>query len=73
MPALILQIMQYIQLAVTAAPSVIKVYEDGKALIESLFKSGLITAEQQNGLMAWADQHMEATLKGEVPPELTVE
>ena len=73
MPALILQILSYIQLAANAAPAVEKIYTEGKALIAALFKSGLITAAQQDAAMAWADEHQAATLAGQVPPELTVE
>lgn len=73
MPILIAQIIGYISMAISAAPKVIQIYEDGKALVNSLFTSGLITAEQQKQIMDWADAHMTATLAGEVPPEFTVE
>lgn len=72
MPALILSIVSYISLAMKAAPTVTAIYQDGKALIQSLFSSGLITKEQQDSLMAWADAHQAATLAGQVPPEFVV-
>lgn len=73
MPPLVLSIIGFVQLAIQAAPAVQKVYEDGKALFDSLFKGGLITKSQQDSLMAWADAHQAAVLAGNVPPELTVE
>jgi hypothetical protein len=72
MPALVLSIISYISLAMKAAPTVVGIYDDGKALIQSLFSSGLITKDQQDSLMAWADAHQAATLAGQVPPEFVV-
>jgi hypothetical protein len=66
-------ILSFVQLAIAAAPGVKQVYEDGKALVQSLFEDSLITAAQQNALMTWADAHQAAVLAGEVPPEFTVE
>lgn len=73
MPTLIQLIIGYVNLAVKAAPAVKEVYEEGKNLIGALFSSGLITKDQQDKLMAWADAHQAAVLAGEVPPALTVE
>ena len=70
MPALIAQIVAYIQLAIKAAPGIAEVYAEGKNLIQSLFSSGLITKEQQDALMSWADEHQAAVIAGDVPPEL---
>jgi len=69
-PALIIA---FIQLAIKSAPTVKKVVVDAKELIVNLFNSGEITKEEQDKLMTWADAHMEATLRGEKPPELEVE
>ncbi len=60
-------------MAVKAAPEVEQIYIDGKALVNSLFVSGLITKEQQDAYMSWADTHQAAVLAGEVPPEFKVE
>ncbi len=73
MPALILQIISFIGLAVKAAPQVKQVYDDAKNLVENLFKGGLITKEQQDLYMTWADAHQSAVLAGEVPPEFNVD
>lgn len=73
MPPLVQTIIAFVQLAIKAAPVATEVYTQGKELIRTLFKSGLITVEQQNRLMQWADAHQAATLAGNVPPELQVE
>ncbi len=70
MPALALSVIGFIQLAIASAPDVEEIYVNGKKLISDLFEHGLITVEQQNKLMAWADAHQAATLAGELPPEL---
>lgn len=72
-PALVLQIINILNLVTLASPEVAKLYERAKELFNTLFAGGIITAEQQAALIAWADRHEEATLAGEVPPELTVE
>lgn len=66
-------ILAFIALAIKAAPAVKQVYDDGKALVQSMFQEGEITKEQQDALISWADAHQEAVLAGEVPPEFTVE
>jgi len=73
MPPLVFSIIGYIQLAMKAAPEVKAVYDEGKALIDELFKQGLITADQQNALNQWADAHMAARLAGQTPPEFDVQ
>lgn len=73
MAPLIAQIISYINLAIKAAPAVKEVYEEGRNLIGQLANGGLISSQQQNELMKWADAHQAATLAGEIPPELTVE
>lgn len=73
MPPFILALVGFIQLAIKAAPMAKQVYTDGRALIEALFKGGLISKAQQDALMQWADEHQTAVLAGEVPPELKVE
>ncbi len=72
MPALVLQIIGYIQLAIKFAPAAKEIYADGAALINSMFSANLITADQQAALMAWADAHAAAVLAGTPPPEFLV-
>ncbi len=73
MAPLIQQIIGYIQLAMKAAPALTEIYDEGKALIASLFTAKLITKDQQDALMTWADAHQAAVLAGEIPPEFKVE
>ena len=73
MPPLVLAIVSYITLAIKAAPAIKAVYDDGKALIQSLFSANLISEQQQAALMAWADTPMVMTLAGTMPPEFSIE
>lgn len=73
MPPLALEIVSYISLATKLAPTAKQLYADGKAIVDRLFKGGVITADQQNQIKAWADAHQAATLAGQVPPAFTVE
>lgn len=73
MPALVISIVSLIQMASSAAPAASKLYKEAKALFTMLFKGGLITVEQQQSLMSWADAHQAAVLAGEVPPEFTID
>jgi hypothetical protein len=73
MPELALQIITYVQLALKAAPAVKELYDEAKNLFQSLYQKDLITLEQQNQLMTWADAHQAAVLAGEVPPEFQVQ
>lgn len=73
MPALALLILQGLQAAIAAAPQIKSIIENGKALFQSLFDAGLITAEQQNKLEAHVDEVCRAALAGEVPPAWQVE
>jgi len=73
MSPLIEQIISFINLAIKTAPAAKQVYEDGRALVDALFLGKLITKEQQDSLMQWADAHQAAVLSGEVPPEFKVE
>lgn len=73
MPAIALQVISFVQLALQAAPAAKGLYDEAKKTITSLFEGGLISAAQQNALMSWADAHQVATLAGEVPPEFQVE
>jgi len=67
-----LSILSFIQLAIQAAPTVERIYVDGKNLIAGLFSSGQISKEMQDDLMAWADAHQAAVLSGQKPPEFLV-
>ena len=73
MVPVIASIISFIQLAIKAAPLAKDVYDDGRALINEMFSTKLITAEQQAELMTWADEHERAVLAGEMPPEFKVE
>lgn len=72
MPPLLL-IIQGIQAAITLAPGAIKIVEAAKAMIESLFQAGVISAQEQNALFAHVDALQAAVLAGEVPPAWRVE
>lgn len=73
MPPLVLQILAYLSLALKAAPEVQKLYASAREIFTTLFAGGLITAEQQAQLMSWSDAHEAAVLRGELPPEFSVE
>lgn len=73
MPPIVLTVIGFIQLAIKAAPAAKELYAEAHSLIDAMFKNGLINAAQQAQLKGWCDAHMEATLAGTVPPELTVE
>lgn len=73
MSPLVIQILLGIQMALDAAPKVKKLYDNARTTISMLFSAGLITAEQQNQLRAWADKHEADTLAGHVPEALKVE
>lgn len=73
MPPIVLTIISIIQLATKFAPEAKVIYEQARDLFNKLFLGGLITAEQQDQLKAWADAHEAATLAGVVPPELVVD
>jgi len=57
----------------TAAPDVVAVAEKVKQTINRLFTAGVISADEQNRLHAHCDDHMNARLRGEKPPELEIE
>lgn len=73
MPPIVLQIISMISLAAKAVPELEKLYEQARALFSTLFAGGIITKEQQDSLMGWANAHEEAVLEGKVPVEFTVE
>lgn len=73
MAPLVLQILSILNLATKAAPEVQKLYASARELFTTLFAGGLITAEQQAKLMSWSDAHEAAVLRGELPPEFSVE
>ena len=73
MPPLVLQVISILGLVTKAAPDIAAIYEKARDWFAMLFKGGLITREQQQDLMAWADAHEKAVLAGEVPPEFQVE
>ena len=73
MPPIILTIVRIIQLAIKYAPQSAKVYDEARKLIAMWFSGGMITIEQQQALMQWADAHEAATLAGIKPPELTID
>lgn len=73
MPPIIAQIISIISLVAQAGPEIAKVYENARKLFATLFAGGIITAEQQEKLMTWADEHEADTLAGKIHPALQVE
>lgn len=73
MPPIVLGIISILSLVTQATPAAQKIYEEGRKLIDMLFRGGLITVAQQDSLKSWADDHEKATLAGVVPPEFQVE
>lgn len=73
MPPIVLAIFAAIQLAAKAAPVAVEFYKSLRKLIGTLLSGGLITIEQQQVLLEWADAHEIATLAGDIPPALLVE
>ena len=71
--AALTQIVSFIGLAAQAAKDAKPIYDEGKKLITSLFEQGLISKDQQDATMTWADAHQAAVLAGDVPPEFQVE
>lgn len=75
MPAIVLQIIALIQIASNPEniATVKRAWESARQLFSMLFAGGLITVAQQEALMKFAEEHEAAVLRGEVPPEFTVE
>lgn len=73
LPPIVLQIINLLQLAISAGPAAEKLYQQAHDLFNKLFAGGWITIEQQAALHSWADAHEAATLAGNIPPEFTVE
>ncbi len=72
--AAILAIIKYIQLAIAAAPDVIKAATDAKNFVTQLFLAKLITADQQNLLHAHVDGLAAVFIEGQaLPSHWTVE
>lgn len=72
-PALIAQIAGWITLSVSAAEKLIPAVQAAIAFIRNLFSAGLIDAATQDKLMAHVDAVTLAFVKGETPPQWTVE
>lgn len=66
-------IMSAIQLAISAAPQVVKLYEQAKTFISALFSAGVITKADQDALHAHIDAIQKAVENGEVPPSWQIE
>lgn len=76
MPALAIlipQILQGIQIAITAAPELIKIVDDVKAMFAGWFGKGVITVEQQNAVHAYLDAIVAMSQAGIVPPAWQVQ
>ena len=73
MPPIAIEILNYIRLAMAAAPQVKELIIEGRKMVDTLFGVGLITKEQQDACHAYCDEVQRAALAGEVPPELTIE
>lgn len=67
------QVAGYIALAISGAPVIQKAVQNAITFIETLFKAGVITKEDQDKLMAHVDDIALATIHGEPPPAWTVE
>ena len=71
--ALLPQILQGIQIAINAAPTVISLVTNAKAWFTSLFEAGLITVDQQNAVHAYVDAVVGMAKAGLIPPHWQVE
>jgi hypothetical protein len=72
-PATILLIVQGIQAAIQAAPTVEAIVSQAKQFISSLFTAGLIPKETQDAIHAYVDAVCAAALAGQEPPQWQVE
>lgn len=72
-PTLLVEIVKYIALAISAARELEPAIVAAKNFITSLFQGGLITAAQQNALFEHVNKIAQAGIAGEPPPEWTVE
>lgn len=72
-PAIILQILQAIYAAMSAAPTVIEIANKGKELISALFSAKAISKEVQDALHASIDARAALHAAGVVDPAWTVE
>ncbi len=73
-PAAILATIKYVQLAIAAAPDVIKAAQDAKNFITQLFLAKLITADQQNQLHSHVDAVLAVFVDGQnIPSNWKVE
>ncbi len=68
-----LAVVNAVNAVLAAKPAVQSLVDSTKEWIGSLFSAGVITKEQQDTLFAWCDDHMNATLRGEVHPALVVD
>lgn len=71
--ALIPQIIQGIQIAISAAPKVAEIVVSAKALFTSWFNAGLITKAQQDAVHQTIDGIVAMVQAGIVPPHWQVE
>lgn len=71
--ALLPLILQGIQAAISAAPSVIAIVQSAKDFISSLFGAGLITKAQQDALHQAIDAHAALVAQGIIPDWWKVE
>lgn len=73
LPPIVLAVVNILNLVTAATPAAQKIYAQARELFKLWFAGGVITKAQADTLHAWADQHEEKTLKGEVPDALLVE
>ena len=66
-------VVQFIEAAIAAAPSIYETAAKAVALVRALFTSGAITKLQQDALMQHVNAVVAAHLQGEIPPHWTVE
>jgi len=67
------QILQGIQIAINAAPTVASLVNTAKAWFDALFEGGLVTVEQQAALHQYVDGVVALAKSGVIPPHWQVE
>jgi hypothetical protein len=65
--------LEWVQIAIAAAPTVIAIVEKAREFISAMFGAGLISIEQQNALHTFVGECQAAALNGQPPPHWVVE
>lgn len=72
-PAILLQILTGLQLAIDAAPGVLSIVDSAKNVIAGLFSSGKITKEQQDALHARIEAYAAMVDANQIPDSWQVQ